>query len=231
MRATLARGILKLIGLPALQPVVVDARTEEALNAAADRLEAGDADAVAEAPLPKLEFLRWLTDHREVLFHGSGRDDLELLEPIRLSRDTQEFGNQQAVFATDDPVWATYFAVLRRHGPFGTRNGSMAVAGSGVYPRWYSFSVRRPLDRAARFGPGSLYVLPRGPFVPEPPYRGVVETGQWVSPVPVRPLARLDVTPQDFPFLDSVVTHRERDPELLTFLRFAARSRYRSLRR
>lgn len=202
-----------------------DAITEAALDRAADRLERGDADAVADSPLPCVEFLRWLAERRPVLFHGSGRDDLDVLEPIRLSRDTTEFGDQQAVFATSDPVWAIYFAVLRRHKPFGTRNGSLGIADEQVYPRWYHFSIRRPLDTATRFGPGSLYVLPRAPFIAEPAYRGVFDTAQWVSPSPVRPLVRIDVTPNDFPFLDSVVSHRDRDPGFFVYARTIARQR------
>ena len=221
---------MKLLGLPSLQPVRVDAAAEEELARVADRVEDGDADAIADAPLPRVEFLRWLADRRSLLFHGSGRDDLTVLEPIRLSRDATEFGDQQAVFATNDPVWAIYFAVLRRHAPFGTRNGSAGIAGAGVYPRWYHFSIRRPLDRATRFGPGSLYVVPRAPFIAEPPLRGVYDTAQWVSAEPVRPLVRIPVAPEDFPFLDLVVSHRDRDPDFFIYVRTAAR-RQRSLRR
>lgn len=229
MSSSIARRILRLSGLPSLQPVRTDAAAEDGLARIADRLEAGDADAVEDVPLPRVEFLRWLAERRRVLFHGSGRDDLEALNPIRLSRDTTEFGDQQAVFATSDPVWAIYFAVLRRHRPFGTRNGSLGIAGGQVYPRWYHFSIRRPLDTATRFGPGSLYVLPRAPFTAEPPYRGVFDTAQWVSPSPVRPLARIDVTPNDFPFLNSVVSHRDRDPGFFVYVRTIAR--HRSARR
>ncbi|HEY6604990.1 MAG TPA: hypothetical protein VIZ44_01475, partial [Gaiellaceae bacterium] len=64
----------------------------------------------------------------DVLFHGSGRDDLDVLEPIRRSRDTTQFGNQEAVYATSDPVWAMFFALLRRGRPFSTRNGSMGLS-------------------------------------------------------------------------------------------------------
>lgn len=175
--------------------------------------------------MPKIELLRWLTERRAVLFHGSARDDIQLLEPIRRSRDSTEFGNQQAVYASDDPVWAIYFAILRRDKPFGTRNGSMSVAGAGVYPRWYNFSLRPLFDPETRFGPGSLYVLPRAPFRPEPPLLGTIDTAQWVSMGPVRPFVRIDVAPDDFPFLDAVGPYSEREPMLFTMLRASFRSR------
>jgi hypothetical protein len=203
--------------------VVVDPGTEVVLQGIADRFVAGDAAAIAAGPLPPVEFLRWLTERRSVLFHGSARGDIEVLEPIRLSRDAREFGNQQAVFATTDPVWAIYFAILRRMKPFGTRNGSMAVAGSSIYPRWYTFSLLPPVDLDARFGPGFLYVLPREPFRPEPPQLGALDTAQWVSPTQVRPLVRVEVGPDDFPFLAAVGTYSEREPILVTILRAAVR--------
>jgi hypothetical protein len=223
-RGTLARLILRASGLPSLAPVVVAPEREAVLHGLADRVEAGDGDAAVGTPLAKIDFLRWLTARRDVLFHGSARSDLEALEPIRLSRDTTEFGNQQAVYATDDPVWAIYFAILRRDSPFGTRNASMGVAGSDVYPRWYTFSLLPPIDLPARFGPGSLYVLPRAPFRSEPPQLGLIDTAQWVSTESVRPLARLDVGPGDFPFLRLVGPYSEREPMLLTMLRTAARN-------
>ena len=176
-------------------------------------------------PLTRVEFLRWLTERRGVLFHGSGRNDLERLEPIRLSRDTTEFGNQQAVYASDDPVWAMYFAILRRDAPYGTRNCSLGVVGSGIYPRRYMFSLLPPVDPKLRFGPGWLYVLPRGPFRPEPPQLGVFDTAQWVSTERVEPIVRLDVAPEDFPFLDAVGPYSEREPMLFTLLRAALRDR------
>ena len=229
MSAALLRVLAPLLlrgsGLPSLQPVAVEPEAEESLHRIADRLEAGDGEAVESAPLAKVELLRWLTERRDVLFHGSARSDIETLKPIRLSRDSTEFGNQQAVYATDDPVWAIYFAILRRDAPFGTRNGSIAVAGSEVYPRWYSFSLLSPIDPDARFGPGWLYVLPRGPFRREPPLLGVFDTAQWVSIEPVRPLVRIDVAPTDFPFLDAVGPYFEREPVLFTILRAAVRNR------
>jgi hypothetical protein len=135
------------------------------------------------------------------------------------------------VYASDDPVWAIYFAILRRDPPFGTRNGSMGIAGSGVYPRWYDFALLPPIDPETRFGPGSLYVLPRAPFRSEPPLFGALDTAQWVSDESVRPLARIDVAPSDFPLLGAVGAYSEREPVLLTILRAAARNRWQSTTR
>ncbi len=162
----------------------------------------------------------------DVLFHGSARDDLDLLEPIRRSRDATAFGDQQAVYATSDPIWAMYFALLRRGRPFSTRNGSIGIAGRALYPRWYFFSLRGGYN-GEPFANGWVYVLRREGFTPEPPLAGNLDTAQWVSSSAVRPVERLAVRPSDFPFRDLVVRHREREPMLVTWLRAGARARLR----
>lgn len=224
------RVAFRLLGLPHLAPVRVDDETEERFDALADRLLAGDATALPD-PALRLDFLRWLAERRDVLFHGSARADLSVLDPVRLTSDATEFGNQQAVYATSDPVWAIYFATLRRTGRFSTRNGSMGLAGASVYPRWYFFSVNG-IPENGRFGDGSLYILPSAGFRLQPPLFGVLDSAQWVCDTRVRALARLDVTAGDFPFRDGVVEHSEREPLLVTWLRAGARARrQRSSRR
>jgi hypothetical protein len=217
--APLLRLYLRATGLPSLQPPAPDAR----FAPLADRVLAGDSSALQEPDVPLLGLLRWLAGHRDVLFHGSSRGDLELLEPIRLTRDAAEFGDQQAVFATSDPVWALWFAVLRRNGLRSTSNGSLGIPGDALYPRRYFFSVNDGALASDRFGPGFLYVLPRGPFRQELPRFGL-DTAQWASPVAVRPLVRAGVSPEDFPFLELVVEHG-REPVLATMLRAGARAR------
>src|SRR5207247_1192655 len=106
----------------------------------------------------------------------SSNPDLRELSTVRRSRDATAFGDQQAVYATNDPVWAIYFAILRR-GRMSTRNASLGMAGERLYPRWYLFSIRRE-DGGERFAPGSLYVLPRATFVSQPPLLGAIDTAQ-----------------------------------------------------
>lgn len=163
------------------------------------------------------ERFRSLAERGDVLFHGSQRGDLERLEPIRLSRDSTAFGDQQAVYATSDPVWATYFAILRR-GKLSTANGSMGRAGGALFPRRYFFSLRR-YDDSEPFGPGFLYVVPRATFACQKPLLGRIDTAQWVSHVAVPMLERFEVTPADFPFLDDVIAPRSREPLPITLIR------------
>jgi hypothetical protein len=181
-------------------------RERAGFTAAADALLRGESP---ELPEPRLEFLRWLGLHRPVLFHGSPRDDLTELSTERRSRDATAWGDQTAVYASSDPVWAIYFAVLRRDGGWtGTRNGSMGIGRR----RFYFFVHNRGSESPERFGPGALYLLPPDTFEPQPKALGFIDLAQLVSRVPVRPLARVDVTPEDFPFRDAIGYYREGEP-------------------
>ena len=217
IRGRLLRLYLRLARLPRLDPPEVDTETEQRFQALADALLAGD-----DSPLPeeRIDFLRWLAANRNVVFHGSPRADLAELSIERKSQDMTEWGNQQAVYATTDPVWAIYFACLRRDdGWRGTRNGSMGSPRGPLYPRSYFFVHNRGSQSPERFGPGSLYVLPPETFEAEPPLGGVIDTAHLVSRTSVRPLARVEVTPADFPFRDRIGYYRDREPIFVTLLR------------
>ena len=217
MRARLVWSILRLARLPTLPPPTVDPDTEAKFSAVADELLAGEAVVVPE---PRLDFLRWLAQSRPVVFHGSPRDDLSELSTERKSRDTTTWGNQQAVYASTDPVWAIYFACLRRDGGWtGTKNGSMGRAGGPLYPRRYFFAHNRGSASPDRFGPGSLYLLSPSGFVADEPLAGVIDTAHLVSREPVTPLARIDVTPADFPFAERIRYYRAGEPNWISLLR------------
>ncbi|MFZ0341315.1 MAG: hypothetical protein WAL31_03155 [Gaiellaceae bacterium] len=217
LRRRLVWGSLRLSRLPSLAPPVVDSKAKARFAAAAGALLAGEPVAVPE---PRLDFLRWLAEHRDVVFHGSPRDDLHELSTERRSYDTTAWGNQQAVYASTDPVWAIYFACLRRdRGWTGTRNASLGRAGGPLYPRRYSFAHNRGSASPDRFGPGSLYLLSPLGFVADEPLAEAIDTAHLVSREPVRPLARIDVTPGDFPFRDRIRYYRDGEPGWISLLR------------
>jgi hypothetical protein len=161
-------------------------------------------------------YLGWLVTHRQVLFHGSQRGDISELRPDRESDDTTAFGSQRAVFATDDPVWAMWFALLARgHGLRSTRNGAWSICGD-VQNRLYFFSVDSDQPNAELLSDGWLYVLPRDGFTAEPAVARLIQSGQWVNPNPVRPLARFAVAPADFPFTSVIGRHTSTESMLRT---------------
>lgn len=217
LRSRLVWGCLRLARLPSLPPPAVDPEAEAGFASVADELLAGEAVAL---PQRRLDFLRWLAENRPVVFHGSPRDDLHELSTERRSTDSTAWGNQQAVYASTDPVWALYFACLRRdRGWTGTKNGSLGRTGGPLYPRRYFFLHNRGSASPDRFGPGSLYLLPPATFAADEPLAGVIDTAHLVSREPVEPLARLDVTPEDFPFRDRVRYFRDGEANWISLLR------------
>ncbi|MGZ4418975.1 MAG: hypothetical protein ACXVRV_12485, partial [Gaiellaceae bacterium] len=70
-----------------------------------------------------------------------------------------------------------------------------------------------------RLGAGSLYLLSPTGFVADEPLAGAIDTAHLVSHEPVKPLARLDVTPDDFPFADRIRYYRDGEPNWISLLR------------
>jgi hypothetical protein len=200
-----------MFGLGTLPDVTVDNTTAAAFEHFTRQYLDLSEDAPGPATPPQLPhppgdtltFLRWLADRRTVLFHGSHQPGLPELRPDRHSRDTDPFGDQRAVFATDDPVWAQWFALLNRGPGFrSTRNGAWSLR--GVRRRQYLFSVNSDVSDDRVLTDGWLYLLSPDGFRPQPSVAGVCLSGQWVNPRPVRPLACLAVSPADFPFADQI---------------------------
>ena len=60
-----------------------------------------------------------------------------------------------------------------------------------------------------------MYVLPKEGFEEQAPYRQgdyVIHQNHWASPKPVKPIAKLRITPEDFLFLKQI---RGQDDEVL----------------
>jgi hypothetical protein len=166
---------------------------------------------------PKWQFLCYLSDHKEIVLHGSGQPDIMEFEP-RQSNDVGEFGNRRAVYAASDGIWPIYFAVMDRDGGVTSLVNSCARVvgsdGSRSEP-YYFFSINADALSRQPWRHGTIYLLPRHNFEQQAPqpYRGLqLEVAQWASPVPVRALARLPVEPRDFPFLGQIQAH---DPQVV----------------
>lgn len=166
---------------------------------------------------PRWQFLCWLADTKDVVLHGSGHPSIEEFEP-RKADDVSEFGGRTAVFAASDGLWPMYFALVDRGRVGSLVNGCAHVLGAdgGRSGDYYYFSIDRDALADEPWRPGTVYVLPRQTFEAEPEeqewYGLRLASTHWASPVPVRPLARFAVRPEDFPFLDQVNGH---DPEVV----------------
>ena len=160
---------------------------------------------------PLWQFLCYIADTKDVLLHGSGDPAISIFEP-RKSNDVHAFGDQQAVYASSDGLWPMYFAVIDRSRIPLICNSSARVrsAAGELGDPFYFFSVSAPALAERPFRPGTIYLLPRATFQQQPaePHpKGELLVAQWASLVPVKPLARLTVAPEDFPLLDAIRGH------------------------
>jgi hypothetical protein len=162
-------------------------------------------------PVPKWQLLCHLADAHGLALHGSGRSAIEVFEP-RQSNDLSEFGNQKAVYAAGDGIWAMFFAIVDRDRVASVTNACFRLVDpSGAVGRpLYLFSVSQTALPLRPWRHGTVYVLPKGSFLTEPSMRfreSEARIPHLASFVPVRPLAQVPVAPEDFPFLAQIRGH------------------------
>ncbi|HWI63876.1 MAG TPA: hypothetical protein VNT75_18735 [Symbiobacteriaceae bacterium] len=162
-------------------------------------------------PWPKWQFLCHVADHHDIALHGSGDPNIALFEP-RQANDLNEFGNQKAVYAASDGLWAMFFAIVDRGRVESITNACIRLedeTGTSHGP-YYVFSVSQSALASQPWRTGEVYLLPRRTFTAQPSVAfgtSEVHIAQLASPVPVQPLAKLTVTPADFPFLMQIRGH------------------------
>ena len=148
-------------------------------------------------------FVQWLTQKGCALFYGCHSLDLDEIRPG--SWPMPHFGpasDRPVIYARDDAICSMYLSLVDHATTDGVDQGvEHFYAADGSHMDLYHFSASRT---SPDFASGVLYVLARDGFDPVPIYRGGPLSGEWVSAESVRPLARLAVTPNDFPLLDSV---------------------------
>jgi hypothetical protein len=170
-------------------------------------------------PYPKHEFLDFLSDQKGVFLHGSNRDDLEVLHPIRRSSEFSSKGSINAVYAIVDGITSIFYAILKREGFKGTSTNLLVTEPrpEGGINRSYHFSVDGEWLNEGAWCSGAVYVLPKTTFQ-QLPHDDGRPSQEWGSDVSVIPLARLLVTPADFPFLNQVEARAVDAVDRLTIL-------------
>ena len=191
----------------------LDARTQIAFDELLNTtLGIGDCPTIQfTLPWPKWQFLCHLADHHDIALHGSGNHNIALFEP-RQSNDLNEFGNQKAVYAASDGLWAMFFAIVDRDRVMSVTNACIRLADETgtLHGPYYVFSVSQSALPSQPWRTGTLYLLPRSTFTTQPPMEfgaNQVHIAQLASFGLVQPLAKLTVTPEDFPFLLQIRGH------------------------
>ncbi|MCC6191631.1 MAG: hypothetical protein IT318_21600 [Anaerolineales bacterium] len=162
--------------------------------------------------IPRWRFLCYAGDEHGLALHGTGDPGIRLFEP-REANDLSDFGRQTAVYAAGDGLWAMFFAIVDRTGhALSVSNACVRLAGPDgqVSEPRYVFSVSQEALPQRPWRRGSVYLLPGETFVTQPPLTFgpyEVRIPQLASLVAVRPLARLEIEPEDFPFLADIRGH------------------------
>lgn len=152
---------------------------------------------------PRWQFLCHAADRSDYVLHGSGNPDIAEFEP-RQPQDLNEFGARLAVFAATDGIWPIFYAILDRENvPMGMCNACFRND-DGIH---YYFSISAPALRQRPWRTGTVYLLPSATFDLEPARPGKGQPAHAASATPVRPVAKLTVGPEDFPFLDDIHGH------------------------
>lgn len=162
-------------------------------------------------PWSKWQFLCYVADHHDIALHGSGDPNIALFEP-RQANDLNEFGNQKAIYAASDGLWAMFFAIIDRARLRSITNACIRLMDETgtLHGPYYVFSVSQSALASQPWRTGWVYLLPGSTFTAQPPLpfgSHEVRIAQLASPVPVQPLAKLIVTPEDFPFLMQIRGH------------------------
>ena len=154
---------------------------------------------------PKHEFLRFLVEFKGLLMHGSNNADIDVMNPVRFSTDAGAPGNVSGVYADKDHIRPMFFAIVNRKRCFGLTNGfvdrnedgSMADGGEvGVHSRFYYLSIDHKGLQREPWCEGTVYVLPPDTFT----YWG----SQYTSRVPIKPLMKIAIHPDDHPLLPEI---------------------------
>jgi len=186
-------------------------KTRMAFDALLEETLRGSPNALIEysLPYPKTDFLNYLCDHCGYVAHGSPIPDLPMLEPIRYSSDITEFGNRKIIFSTPDAIWAMWFAILDKGRARSTSNACIRVGSqASQWVKYYHFNLPINMKDQFPFSEGTIYLAHSADF-PERHFMQVLdffgaEFEEWGSDKPVQPVARLRISPQDFPYLRKV---------------------------
>jgi len=166
---------------------------------------------------PKHEFLRYLVDRKQILLHGSPYPHLKILLPIRFSTDPRAAMNRRSIFASADAIVPMFFAILDREKYVGsTSNNCYRLPdANGLATTYYSFSINEKMLKLRPFRRGTIYLLSKDKFKPAAAGHGVV-VEEWISHEPVPVVAKLSISPEDFPLLNAIGVHNEMEQAWLT---------------
>jgi hypothetical protein len=161
-------------------------------------------DLVWDDRFSKFEFLWYAVERCGLLVRGANQASYDVFEPI----DGKDYFDRpvKAVFAANDAAWPMFFALVDRQNPhlrcfWG--DALWAQPDDGPARKVYAYAINREAFENKPYVTGGVYLLPNEGFHPARSSQGRL-TLESICEVSVRPLARMTITTEDFPFQDIV---------------------------
>ncbi len=155
--------------------------------------------------ISKIDFLKWLVEKKGFLLHGSNNQNIKMLEPRLANCASKEFGNMNAVYAVEDPVLPTFYAIKDRRKFIGTAHSGYrsSTTHEGVTTKTYEFAVSKGLIESEPWSNGAVYIVARDTF-----RQGHNDEGEpideWASTAAVTPIGKIEILTKDFPYLKDI---------------------------
>jgi hypothetical protein len=158
-------------------------------------------------PYPKYELLYYLAKEKNAIFHGSPNCNISEFQPFRRTLDSNIHGNVNATYATIDPIWPIFFAILNRTSiKFRIVNGpSKFIFPDGTSQMLYFFAIGSEFLKIHPFTNGMVYIFNRSSF--HISGGGEPEEAEWVCEDKIKWFLCLPISPSDFPFIDQIHPH------------------------
>jgi hypothetical protein len=173
-------------------------------------------------PIPKYKFLQYISHNKPIVLHGSNNININSFEP----RDQTLFNGKmtQAVFATKESTWSIFFAIFNKESIVSNfRNGCITANGCQKY---HFYSLTGQTFSKEPWINGMVYLLPEKSFIPIS--KGSIQFDEWISKEPVIPIAKIEVEPQDFYFLDKVACHKANESIAKSWTLYKFRTIYKN---
>ena len=159
-----------------------------------------------EGPYSKKEFLDYVVKNYDVVLHGSNNKDIGEFEPRQANCASKKFGNMIGVYATEDDVLPMFYAIKDTEKFQGTAQSGYSRAHNedgGVIDKKYEFKISPHLLEVQPWSDGIVYILPKNSFE-----QGTDDDGnaidEWMSKTPVKPIAKLNLAPEEFPYFNDI---------------------------
>jgi hypothetical protein len=218
MKARLLNLLLKILFYPSPKIVINDEEKKLFNQLYDDAFVSPNKTIHYHLSIPKYKFLQYISEKKPIVFHGSNNLSIDTFEP----RDQTLFDGKmdRAVFASKDPIWSTFFAVLNKKSLIGSiRNGSLTA---NQKQKYHFYSLTSPTHENKPWTTGLIYFLPEQSFTHIS--NGPIQFDEWICKGSVQPIAKLEVEPKDFYFLDKISIHKENESIIKSWLLYKFRT-------